>query len=191
MNVEVRREKSVCVQRVNVGKVKENVKLKTETIATETLHVVHHHVEERIAAEVVSNVPMPEVASFIEGEGWSCKSYTDIDDSKDPQMCSTYAADIYFHLRTAEVSVDLILLRSSKSVKSMVSNVYQSLPNFQLKRRPATNFMETLQQDINTSMRSILMDWLVEVTKPFYTKLFCFDLVVVSFFYMFILFSGG
>lgn len=108
-NVEVRHEKSVCVQQVNVEKVKENVKLKTETISTEILHVVHHHLEERIA-EVVSNVPMPEVASLIEGEGWSCKSYTDIDDSKDPQMCSTYAAEIYFHLRTAEVSVQLFVL---------------------------------------------------------------------------------
>lgn len=36
----------------------------------------------------------------------------------------------------------------------------------QLKRRPATNYMETVQHDINASMRGILIDWLVEVSKP-------------------------
>ena len=40
-----------------------------------------------------------------EGEGWSSKTYMDIDNHKDPQMCSAYAADIYRHLRVAEVRV--------------------------------------------------------------------------------------
>ena len=35
--------------------------------------------------------------------------------------------------------------------------------HFQLKRRPTINFMETVQQEINESMRSILVDWLIEV----------------------------
>lgn len=72
-------------------------------------------------------------------EGWSSKNYTDIDnDHKDPQMCSSYATDIYHHLRMAE-----------------------------LKRRPATDFMEVVQQDINASMRGILVDWLVEVAEEY------------------------
>jgi hypothetical protein len=34
----------------------------------------------------------------------------------------------------------------------------------QIKRRPSSDFMESLQQDINKSMRGILIDWLVEVS---------------------------
>jgi len=33
----------------------------------------------------------------------------------------------------------------------------------QLKRRPTTTYMESVQTDINPMMRSILLDWLVEV----------------------------
>ncbi|KAH9534307.1 hypothetical protein CY35_18G101000 [Sphagnum magellanicum] len=74
-----------------------------------------------------------------EASGWSNKlSFQDIDnDHSDPQMCSTYATDIYEHLRMAEI-----------------------------KRRPAPNFMES-QQDISTSMRGILVDWLVEVAEEY------------------------
>ncbi|EFJ26371.1 hypothetical protein SELMODRAFT_412891 [Selaginella moellendorffii] len=57
---------------------------------------------------------------------------------KDPQMCGLYATDIYQHLRMAE-----------------------------LKRRPSTNFMEFIQQDINPGMRGILVDWLVEVAEEY------------------------
>ncbi|BBN03686.1 cyclin-A [Marchantia polymorpha subsp. ruderalis] len=72
--------------------------------------------------------------------GWpASQNYTDIDgDLGDPQMCSIYAIDIYQHLRMQEV-----------------------------KRRPATEFMENLQQDINASMRGILIDWLVEVAEEY------------------------
>ncbi|KAG0585371.1 hypothetical protein KC19_2G006600 [Ceratodon purpureus] len=66
-------------------------------------------------------------------------AFQDIDtDHSDPQMCSTYAADIYMHLRMAEI-----------------------------KRRPTTNFMEAMQKDINPSMRGILIDWLVEVAEEY------------------------
>ncbi|GFP89208.1 cyclin-a1-1 [Phtheirospermum japonicum] len=34
-------------------------------------------------------------------------------------------------------------------------------------KRPATNFMEMVQKDINASMRAILIDWLVEVVKEY------------------------
>lgn len=66
-------------------------------------------------------------------------AFEDIDsDHSDPQMCSTYAADIYLHLRMAEI-----------------------------KRRPTTDFMEVMQKDINPSMRGILIDWLVEVGEEY------------------------
>ncbi|KAK1355755.1 hypothetical protein POM88_049011 [Heracleum sosnowskyi] len=58
----------------------------------------------------------------------------DVDEnSMDPQLCATLACDIYKHLRASEV-----------------------------KKRPSTDFMETVQKDINASMRAILVDWLVE-----------------------------
>ncbi|KAL8141231.1 hypothetical protein V2J09_007252 [Rumex salicifolius] len=57
---------------------------------------------------------------------------------KDPQLCATYACDIYKHLRSSET-----------------------------KKRPSIDFMEKIQQDINSSMRSILIDWLVEVAEEY------------------------
>ncbi|KAK1381824.1 Cyclin N-terminal domain-containing protein [Heracleum sosnowskyi] len=61
----------------------------------------------------------------------------DVDEnSMDPQLCATLACDIYKHLRASEV-----------------------------KKRPSTDFMETVQKDINASMRAILVDWLVEVSR--------------------------
>ncbi|KAL5203386.1 hypothetical protein ABZP36_014338 [Zizania latifolia] len=63
----------------------------------------------------------------------------DIDSNHDnPQLCATLAFDIYKHLREAET-----------------------------KRRPLTDFVETTQKDINTSMRAVLIDWLVEVTEEY------------------------
>ncbi|CAK9136577.1 unnamed protein product [Ilex paraguariensis] len=63
----------------------------------------------------------------------------DIDSNhKDPQMCSMYAPDIYNNIRVLELS-----------------------------RRPSVNYMEMLQQDITQGMRSILIDWLVEVSEEY------------------------
>jgi len=78
--------------------------------------------------------------SSSEASGWSCKlSFQDIDHGQtDPQMCSMYAAEIYEHLRMAEI-----------------------------KRRPTSDFMESLQHDINKNMRGILIDWLVEVAEEY------------------------
>ncbi|KAK1298865.1 Cyclin-A2-1 [Acorus calamus] len=59
-------------------------------------------------------------------------------DHKNPQMCSSYAPEIYTHLRRAE-----------------------------LMRRPSSNFMETTQRDITQGMRGILVDWLVEVSEEY------------------------
>ncbi|WOL03145.1 cyclin-A2-1-like [Canna indica] len=57
---------------------------------------------------------------------------------QNPQMCCTYASEIYTNQRAAE-----------------------------LIRRPVANFMETLQRDITQSMRGILIDWLVEVSEEY------------------------
>ncbi|XP_059630693.1 cyclin-A1-4-like isoform X2 [Cornus florida] len=56
----------------------------------------------------------------------------------DPQFCATIACDIYKHLRASET-----------------------------KKRPCADFMERIQKDINSSMRSILIDWLVEVSEEY------------------------
>lgn len=62
-------------------------------------------------------------------------SIADIDNRfMDPQLCATFACDIYKHLRASEV-----------------------------KKRPSTDYMDKIQKDINPSMRAILVDWLVEV----------------------------
>ncbi|XP_004289008.1 PREDICTED: cyclin-A1-1-like [Fragaria vesca subsp. vesca] len=63
----------------------------------------------------------------------------DIDNSfMDPQLCATFACDIYNHLRASEV-----------------------------KKRPSTDYMEKIQKKINPSMRALLIDWLVEVAEGY------------------------
>ncbi|CAN1240176.1 CYCA1-2 [Linum grandiflorum] len=59
---------------------------------------------------------------------------------EDPQLCASIACDIYNHLRATEVGT---------------------------KKRPATDFMEKVQKDVNASMRAILVDWLVEVAEEY------------------------
>ncbi|KFK42133.1 hypothetical protein AALP_AA2G215400 [Arabis alpina] len=56
----------------------------------------------------------------------------------DPQLCGVIACDIFEHLRETEV-----------------------------KKRPALDYMERIQLNINASMRSILIDWLVEVAEEY------------------------
>ncbi|KAL1833685.1 hypothetical protein ACET3Z_003336 [Daucus carota] len=63
----------------------------------------------------------------------------DVDENTmDPQLCATMACDIYKHLRASEE-----------------------------KKRPSIDFMEKVQKDINTNMRAILVDWLVEVAEEY------------------------
>ncbi|TVU34144.1 hypothetical protein EJB05_15973, partial [Eragrostis curvula] len=66
-------------------------------------------------------------------------SICDVDnDLEDPQLCAGLASDIYMHLRDSET-----------------------------RKRPSTDFMETIQKDVNPSMRAILIDWLVEVAEEY------------------------
>ncbi|XP_062204240.1 cyclin-A1-1-like [Phragmites australis] len=57
---------------------------------------------------------------------------------EDPQLCPTPAPDIYMLLRDAET-----------------------------KKRPSADFMERIQKDVTSSMRAILIDWLVEVAEEY------------------------
>uniref|UniRef100_A0A5B7CG46 Putative G2/mitotic-specific cyclin C13-1-like n=1 Tax=Davidia involucrata TaxID=16924 RepID=A0A5B7CG46_DAVIN len=59
--------------------------------------------------------------------------------SDDPQKCA-YAPLIYLHLHSLEVEE---------------------------KRRPLPNYIEMVQKDITTTMRDILLDWLVEVAEEY------------------------
>lgn len=90
------------------------------------------------------------ISEHVEAEGNICSEdihvetetngkIADIDDNfGDPQFCATMACDIYKHLRASEA-----------------------------RKRPSTDFMERIQKDVNASMRSILIDWLVEVAEEY------------------------
>ena len=65
----------------------------------------------------------------------------DSGDLEDPQTCAEYAADIYHWLRASE---------SDQGNNNVVSHTYMQR-----------------QEDINERMRSILIDWLVEVHLKF------------------------
>ncbi|XP_077230995.1 cyclin-A3-1-like [Tasmannia lanceolata] len=61
-------------------------------------------------------------------------------DSYNPQMCVSYASEIYEYLHSMEM---------------------------EQKRRPLPNFIETVQVDVTANMRGILVDWLVEVAEEY------------------------
>ncbi|XP_042468258.1 cyclin-A2-1-like [Zingiber officinale] len=70
---------------------------------------------------------------------FSVLGFIDIDtDHGNPQMCCTYASEIY----TTQCVTELV-------------------------RRPVANYMESLQRDVSQSMRAILIDWLVEVSEEY------------------------
>lgn len=62
----------------------------------------------------------------------------DCDDADDQMACTEYAQDIFANLRDKEIL-----------------------------HRPCTTYMESVQTDINPAMRSILVDWLVEVGQEY------------------------
>ncbi|KAM7507776.1 hypothetical protein LguiA_018229 [Lonicera macranthoides] len=90
------------------------------------------------------------ISEHVEATGNICKrdilsemetdeKIVNVDDNfMDPQLCATIACDIYKHLRASEA-----------------------------KKRPSPDYMERIQKDINTSMRAILVDWLVEVAEEY------------------------
>lgn len=98
-------------------------------------------------AVAMVEAPGPEPGSAAAAPGGaSCASapsssaWKDVDaaHADDPLFCCQYVSDIYRNLRAAEG-----------------------------KHRPSTRYMETVQVDINATMRGILVDWLVEVAEEY------------------------
>ncbi|KAF8776732.1 hypothetical protein HU200_003467 [Digitaria exilis] len=58
----------------------------------------------------------------------------------DPQLCGSYASDIYTYLRALEVEPV---------------------------RRPRSDYIQAVQSDVTANMRTILVDWLVEVAEEY------------------------
>lgn len=88
---------------------------------------------------LLNATPKDESKVCLKQKGSSSLGIADIDSKhKDPLMCSLYAPDIYSNLHAME-----------------------------LDRRPSCNYMEKLQRDVNKGMRSILIDWLVEVSEEY------------------------
>ncbi|KAK2659447.1 hypothetical protein Ddye_005980 [Dipteronia dyeriana] len=86
-------------------------------------------------AETTGNVCRRDILTEMEMEN----KIVNVDDNyMNPQLCATYACDIYKHLRASES-----------------------------RKRPSTDFMERIQKDVNPSMRAILIDWLVEVAEEY------------------------
>lgn len=85
----------------------------------------------------------------------SMKEVVDIDMTEDPAVsCSDYAHEIFLYLREAEVVIfhDVPL--------------YYTGVHLKVRFRPNANYMRK-QPDISSNMRSILMEWLVEVADEY------------------------
>nr|CAB3459777.1 unnamed protein product [Digitaria exilis] len=88
------------------------------------------------------------------------KHISDLDSNyEDPQLCATLAYEIYESLRESELCIFLL--------PSWSNLLQHSLVFLQARKMPSTNFMETTQTDISTTMRAMLIDWLVEVTEGY------------------------
>ncbi|XP_020212850.1 putative cyclin-A3-1 isoform X2 [Cajanus cajan] len=55
----------------------------------------------------------------------------------------------------------------SSSPDPYVSDIYQYLRAMELKRRPMIDYMEKVQRVVTANMRSILVDWLVDVAQEY------------------------
>ena len=82
----------------------------------------------------------------------------------DPQLCRQYADDIHKYLRSMEVSpTDL-----NSWIRFIVFHcIALILLKAESKRRPLPDFIEVVQKDVTPNMRSILVDWLVEVAEDY------------------------
>lgn len=79
-----------------------------------------------------------EISSPMEVEPVPAYRDIDIGDEVNPQLCTAYVPEIYEHLRLSEG-----------------------------KLRPKTCYLADIQNDINMTMRAILVDWLVEVAEEY------------------------
>jgi cyclin-A len=97
--------------------------------------------------------------------------------AEDPQLCKHYASAIYSYLRSMEVRA----ARSTLSLFSLFHSLrrrrnrgicpdaeaFYSQLQAEAKRRPATDYVAAVQVDVTANMRSILVDWLVEVAEEY------------------------
>ncbi|KAF4367907.1 hypothetical protein G4B88_003600 [Cannabis sativa] len=78
--------------------------------------------------------------------------------------CEVLILMAIFKPQNLDVSVDMEI----DYVQSVdVDTLLNSLELFQVNKRPSTDFMETVQNDVTPSMRAILIDWLVEVSEEY------------------------
>ncbi|KAL2318484.1 hypothetical protein Fmac_032360 [Flemingia macrophylla] len=68
------------------------------------------------------------------------KPQTPASDRTDPQLCVPYASDIHEYLRSMEMDP---------------------------RRRPLADYIQKVQRDVNSNMRGVLVDWLVEVAEEY------------------------
>ncbi|KAK3029175.1 hypothetical protein RJ639_038727 [Escallonia herrerae] len=114
------------------------------------------------------------------GEVDTTNRVVNVDDSiMDPQLCPTFAGDIYRNLRTSEVHFYLVSQTptSNNTTDDVPLEAFlEYQPAFLrrstlivsvTKKMPSTDFMERIQKDINASMRATLIDWLVEVAEEY------------------------
>ncbi|KAL5184852.1 Cyclin-A2-2 [Glycine soja] len=65
------------------------------------------------------------------------------------------------------VDIDSVELKDPQVWSSYAPDIYNSIFVREFERRPSSDYMDMLQQDITPSMRGILIDWLVEVSEEY------------------------
>ncbi|XP_062023076.1 LOW QUALITY PROTEIN: cyclin-A2-2-like [Rosa rugosa] len=133
------------LSKIRVAEPPEKLQVKEELLPQSMCHALRQHggadlIQHSIKSAQLQRPQKKEEYMVCERLGSSNDlDIVDIDANlKDPLACSLYAPDIYSNIRLTEIE-----------------------------RRPSTNYMETLQQDITPSMRGILIDWLVEVSEEY------------------------
>mmetsp|Transcript_16082 Transcript_16082/g.31501 ORF Transcript_16082/g.31501 Transcript_16082/m.31501 type:complete len:431 (-) Transcript_16082:431-1723(-) len=107
------------------------------------------------------------LAMEVESDEEAETSSSSQDVSKQPN--SMQASPFVSHSQSSEEarqSLDL-WVRESDPCYEYADEIYHNLKENELKFRPAENYMTTMQNDINHTMRSILVDWLVEVGQEY------------------------
>lgn len=94
-------------------------------------------------------------SSYINDVSMKDEPVIDIDMMEDPAVsCSDYTQEIFQYLREAEVYFIVIV------------TYYHYIAHLKVRFRPNANYMRK-QPDISSNMRSILMEWLVEVADEY------------------------
>lgn len=87
----------------------------------------------------------------------------DVQDELEVFSCATYAAEIYHNLFESEASKPLLIARMLWFAPGACQWWLDLGIAAQKLRRPSTTYMESFQTDLSPQMRTILVDWMVEV----------------------------